>query len=447
MTTFRKNKQNTIVMNKSYQLLQNPIFWIAALLLYITILSACKSPTAISGNQPVIKTDQELTAIARAIHEKSLVLDAHADIVTPTTAANFLSQDGQSKVALSKLEAGGVDAVVLAVAVPPGARTEEADAQARKEADAQLASVVAMVANHPNKIVLVTSAAALEQAKKMDKIALLLGFQNARSLQKNIASIDTFYQAGIRVFGLNHLGHNAFSDSSRPFFDSETSSYEPDSEHSGLSDLGKAAIQRMNELGAIIDVSQMSKAATLQTLQLSKAPIIASHSNVRAISNVSRNLSDEEIDLIGKKNGLIHVAPFRAYLLNYADPALIETIKTARRKAGVSEVYSYPFELYWEIKDPVKKYAFLKAISDIIGPADVNHLINHIDYIVKRIGINHVGIGTDFNHGSGIDGFVDAADALNVTIGLVKRGYTAEDIEKIWGSNFLRVFKEVEQRR
>ena len=101
--------------------------------------------------------------------------------------------------------------------------------------------------------------------------------------------------------------------------------------------------------------------------------------------------------------------------------------------------------MYWEIDDPTKKYTFLKTISDIIGPADVSNLLDHIDYIVKRIGINHVGIGTDFNHGSGIDGFVDAADALNVTIGLVERGYSATAIKKIWGGNFLRVFKEVEQ--
>ena len=411
----------------------------------LIFLTACKSPSVIQTAESTKISEATLIETAKAIHKKSLILDAHADIVTETTAANFLSADGLSKVALSKLHSGGVGAVIMSVAVAPGPRTSEGDAAARLEANQKLASVLKLVQDNSEKVVLAKSARAIKTAKHNNQTALILGFQNARSLEKNISVIDSFYHAGIRIFGLNHLGHNDFSDSSRPFYDGETSSYEPAAEHGGLSPLGKAAIQRINELGAILDVSQMSKAATLQALQLSKAPIIASHSNVKSISDVNRNLSDEEIDLFGQKGGVIHLSPFRAYLLDYSDKALVERIKVARRAAGVDEVYSYPFELYWEIKDPAKKYAFLKSISDIIGPADVNNLIDHIDYIVKRIGVNHVGIGTDFNHGSGIDGFVDAADALNVTIGLVRRGYSSAAIEKIWGGNFLRVFGEVER--
>ena len=414
------------------------------LLLCVCCLLSCKTTKQAVENPFVEKALQNIEEQAQQIHDEILVLDAHADIVTPTISANFLSKDGLSKVHVSKLKTGGVGAVVMSVAVAPGPRTVEGDVQARVEANEKLNSVLAQVKENDD-LVLATSTAEISKAKQAGKVAYILGFQNARSLQKDIAVIDSFYQVGVRVFGLNHLGHNEFSDSSRPFYDNKTSTYEPASEHGGLSSLGKEAIQRMNQLGGIIDVSQMSKAATLQTLELSTAPVIASHSNIRAISDVSRNISNEEIDLIGKKGGVIHVAPFRAYLLDYSDQALVADIKTARRAAGVSEIYSYPFELYWEIKDPAKKYAFLKSISDIIGPADVDHLINHIDYIVKRIGINHVGIGTDFNHGSGIDGFLDAADALNVTTGLVRRGYSATAIEKIWSGNFLRVMGEVER--
>ena len=393
-----------------------------------------------------IKPEQEIIDIAKKIHSQAIILDAHADIATPTTSANFLSSDGLSKVAISKLKKGGLSAVVMSIAVPPGPRTMKGDIQARIEANRQLTIISNRIDSMETSFLLINSVSDISRAKEIGKVAIILGFQNARSLQKDVTVIDSFYNEGVRLFGLNHLGHNEFSDSSRPFFDSKTGTYEPDAEHGGLSPLGIEAIKRINLLGGIIDVSQMSKAATLQALQLSTAPIIASHSNVRSISNVSRNLSDEEIDLFGKKGGVIHVSPFRAYLLDYSNPSLIEEIKTARRAAGLSEIYSYPFELYWEIKDPTKQYAFLKSISDIIGPADVDHLIDHIDYIVNRIGIDHVGIGTDFNHGSGIDGFMDAADALNVTIGLVRRGYSEKDIKKIWGGNFIRVFQEAERQ-
>jgi len=382
--------------------------------------------------------------IAKGIHQQGMIIDAHADVATPTIAANFLSADGLSKVDVSKLKAGGVSAVVMSIAAAPVPRTPEGDAQARVEANEKL-SIVKELVKGDESVVLATSTTSIALAKQMNKVAFILGFQNARALQKEVSVIDSFYRAGVRLFALNHLGHNAFSDSSRPAFNGETGEYEPTSEHGGLSELGRAAIRRINQLGGIVDVTQSSKEATLQILELSTAPVIASHTNVRAISNVSRNISDEEIDIIGKKGGVVHVAPFRAYLLDYSEEALIEEIKAARRSFGLSEIYSYPFELYWEIDDPTQKYAFLKTISDIIGPADVSNLIDHIDYIVQRIGVDHVGIGTDFNHGSGIDGFVDAADALNVTVGLLERGYTTVDIKKIWGGNFMRVFKEVER--
>ena len=420
--------------------------WKSLILCCFITLVSCNSTKIILPVAPPKMTEQEIKEFAQEIHKAALVLDAHADIATPTISPTFLSADGLSKVDLSKLKRGGVGAVVMSVAVAPGPRTAEGDAAARVQANEKITIVNQLIKDSGGTLVLSKSASDLVKAKANGQISYLLGFQNARSLERKVSTIDSFYNAGVRLFGLNHLGHNDFSDSSRPFFDGETGTYEPDSEHGGLSALGKAAVKRINQLGAIIDVTQLSKAATLQTLALTTAPVVASHSNVLAISDVTRNTSDEEIDLIGKNGGVVHIAPFRAYLLDYSDPNLIAEIKTARRAAGVNEKYSYPFELYWEIEDLTKRYAFLKSISDIIGPADIDDLINHIDYVVKRIGINHVGIGTDFNHGSSIDGYVDAADALNVTIGLVRRGYSAEDIEKIWGGNFLRVFKAVEMQ-
>jgi membrane dipeptidase len=174
--------------------------------------------------------------------------------------------------------------------------------------------------------------------------------------------------------------------------------------------------------------------------------VIASHSNVRRLSDVSRNLSDEEIDRIGELGGVIHVAPFRGYLFDSSDEQLDARIRSARRAAGVEEDYYYPFELYWEIEDPAARQAFVVAISEILGPGSVDDMLDHLDYIVERIGVDHVGIGTDFNHGSAVKGFSDASEALNVTIGLLERGYGAEEIEKIWGGNFLRVFRAAESK-
>jgi membrane dipeptidase len=392
-------------------------------------------------------SEMEIIERATAIHRDSLVLDAHADIVIPSTSASYLAEGRVSKVDPEKMRAGGVNAVVMSVAVGPGPRTPEGDAAARAIADEKLAAAIQIVADAPEAVMLATSSSDIERAQRDNKIALILGFQNARSLQGEVSMLMDFYAAGVRVFGLNHLGHNDFSDSSRPIYDGTTGSYEQTEEHGGLSDLGVAAVKRINRLGGIVDVSQMSKAAAMQTIELSIAPVIASHSNVRAVSNVTRNLSDEEIDLIGETGGVIHVAAFGAYLVALSDPDVLAAVEAVRLGAGLPTAYSYPYELYWEIEDPDARRSFLMEMRATIGAGDVTDMIAHINYIVDRIGIDHVGIGNDFNHGSSIKGYADASEALNVTIELVRAGYTAEDIGKIWGGNFLRVFKEAEALR
>jgi membrane dipeptidase len=291
-------------------------------------------------------------------------------------------------------------------------------------------------------LILARSAEDLMGAHRSGKGALILGFQNARILGSDVSALDSFFDAGVRVFALTHMGHNDFADSSRPIYIREQGTHEPVEEHGGLSGLGRSAIKRINELGGIIDVSQLSRAATLEVLDLSSAPVIASHSNVRQLSDVTRNLSDQEIDGIGGNGGVIHVAPFRGYLFDSNDKILDGQIRAARRFAGIEEDYYYPFELYWEIGDVEMQEAFLVAVSELLGPGKVDDMLEHLDYIVARVGIDHVGIGTDFNHGSGIEGFSDASEAMNVTTALLARGYSAEEIEKIWGGNFVRVFRE-----
>lgn len=372
-----------------------------------------------------------------SVHQAAITIDAHADIVLPETSPLYLGADGRSKVSVEKLRQGQVDAVIMSIAAGPKPRSPEGDAAAVQEAKTKLAAVQTLIAGS-DTLTLATRSDQVRQNHEEGRISVLLGFQNAQGLGE-LTELDAYHAAGVRVFALTHMGHNDFADSSRPMFDGETRTYEVTEEHGGLSDLGRAAVLRIDKLGGIIDVSQMSKAATLEAIALAQTPVIASHSNVKALSNVTRNLSDEEIDQIGAKGGVIHIAAFSAYLVDLSDPDLVEEIRAMRRTMGLPETYSYPYELYWELEDEADKLTFLTNMRALVGREDVGRMVDHIEYVVDRIGIDHVGIGTDFNHGGGIVGFVEADSAANVTAELLARGYSSDDVNKIWGENFLRV--------
>jgi membrane dipeptidase len=394
-----------------------------------------------------VSTDQNATlmAQAQAIHATALTIDAHADIEIPDKPSMYVGSDGLSKVGPQKMQKGGLDAVVMSLAVGPMPRTPDGYAAAKALAQTKLAAVNALAEDPANNTVIVKSTVELTNAHIEGKSALIIGFQNALILGTDISGIDSLYRSGVRVFALTHMGHNDFADSSRTLFDGDTGTREPDAEHGGLSALGKAAVAEINTLGGIMDISQLSSEAALQVIALSSTPVIASHSNVRALTSVSRNLSDLEIDQIGESGGVIHIAPFRGYLFDSADPDMDTNIRVVRKESGIEEDYLYPFELYWEIDDPAIRKDFLTRTSALLGPIGLDEMLDHIDYIVERIGVDHVGIGTDFNHGSGIIGFNDASEALNVTVELLKRGYTEDDIINIWGGNFIRVWRAAEK--
>ena len=392
-------------------------------------------------------TDQNATLMvqAQAIHTSALTIDAHADIEIPGKPSMYVGSDGLSKVSPQKMQKGGLNAVVMSLAVGPMPRNAEGYAAAKALAQTKLAAVNALAADPANNTVIVKSTTELSAAHTEGKTALILGFQNALILGKDVGAVDSLYNSGARVFALTHMGHNDFADSSRTLFDGDTGTREPDAEHGGLSALGKAAVAKINALGGIMDISQLSTEAAMQVMALSSTPVIASHSNVRALTSVSRNLSDPEIDRIGETGGVIHIAPFRGYLFDSADPDMDTNIRAVRKESGIEEDYLYPFELYWEIDDPAIRKDFLTRTSALLGPIGLDEMLDHVDYIVERIGVDHVGIGTDFNHGSGIIGFDDASEALNVTLALLKRGYSKDDIIKIWGGNFIRVWRAAEK--
>ena len=339
----------------------------------------------------------DLLARAKALHDRILTIDAHADIEIPGAPSSYVGPDGLSKVAPDKMRAGGLDAVVMSLAVGPKPRTAAGYAEARAIAERELGAMTDLVAVPADQIVLATTPEALRTAHEAGQRGVILGLQNALILGTEVNAIDDFYTAGVRVFALTHMGHNAFADSSRPLFDAAIGRREPDAEHGGLADLGRAAIQRVNALGGIVDISQLSKQAALQAMSVSTTPVIASHSNARALTNVSRNLSDEELDGIGATGGVVHIAPFAGYLFDSSDPKLDAAIRSVRRQAGIDENYLYPFELYWEINDPAIKANFLSGVRSLLGPINLDTMLDHLDYVAKRIGVDHVGIGTDLS--------------------------------------------------
>jgi membrane dipeptidase len=396
------------------------------------------------SNQSNKAQNPSLLNRAQAIHSAALTIDAHADIEIPGKPSMYVGADGLSKVTPQKMQKGGLDAVVMSLAVGPMPRAPEGYSKAKTIALTKLAAVKALSENPANNTLIAKTTDELLSVHSEGKSAIILGFQNGLILGTDVDQIDALYNSGVRVFSLTHMGHNDFADSSRPLYNAATGKREPEAEHGGLSPLGREAIAKINALGAIFDISQLSKQAALQAMALSSSPVIASHSNVRALTDVSRNLSDEELEHLGKTGGVIHIAPFRGYLFDSSNPEMDLNIRAVRRQAGIEESYLYPFELYWEIQDASIKKNFLTKVNALLGQIDVEQMVDHIDYVVNRIGVDHVGIGTDFNHGSGIEGFTDASDALNITLELVKRSYSEEDIKKIWGGNFMRVWRQAE---
>ena len=374
---------------------------------------------------------------AEAVHRAALVLDGHADVLLPSTPERYYLPNHGSRVDLDHLTRGGVDAVVLSVAVGPGPRDAAGQRAARAEADEKLAKIKAFAADNPQRVGIALSADDVTRLVGQGKVAVIIGFQNARSIGDDLSQIDAFYREGVRVFAFNHAGHNAFSDSSRPVD-------QPVAEHHGLSSVGRAAVAKLNDLGVLIDVSQLSSEALAQTLALTRAPVAATHSNVRALIDSTRNLSDAELDAIKANGGIVQLTPFNSYLTQ-VDGRTRPAISALRVQYGLSPEFSAPNDGYGGLGD--RQQAFLDALNPLLPRATVSDYVDQLDYVAKRIGWDHVGVGTDFNHGAGIIGFDSEAEAPNVTRELLRRGYTQEQINAIWSGNFLRVLRAAEAAR
>jgi membrane dipeptidase len=389
--------------------------------------------------------DPALVAKARAIHDRVIALDTHVDINPNNfTADTNYTQRLRGQVDLVKMEEGGLDAVFLIVFVgqandftPAGYERAMAAAMAKFEAIHRLAEQIA-----PNRIAIAYTAADVRRIAASGRKVALIGIENGYPLGEDIANVKKFYDLGGRYLSLAHNGHSQLSDSN-------TGERDGVWKWNGLSPLGRQVIAELNRLGIMIDVSHPSKESMMQTVALSKAPIIASHSGVRALCNHSRNMDDEQLLALKKNGGVIQTVAFSSYVkCPPVSPERQEAIVKLRSEFGLPTAPGGGGSVAALPADRRQAYeARMQEIDRQFPPAraSVSDFVDHIDYAVKLIGIDHVGISSDFDGGGGVDGWSNASETLNVTTELVRRGYTEEQIAKLWSGNLLRVMAEVER--
>jgi membrane dipeptidase len=384
-------------------------------------------------------TGAALDEKAKAVHARVFSFDAHEDIPLDwATPANDPGKETKTQNDLPKLEAGGLGGAAFAVFTTMAARTPENDAKAVAEGKTKFAAIQRMAAQYPDRIGIAEREADIEPLRRAGKKVAVISMLNAYALGSDLKLLEDYYGGGLRMIGFTHAGHNDFADSSRP----RPQYGDGPAKWNGLSPLGLQAIAEMNRLGIILDVSQLSDAATMQAIEASRAPVVASHSGVRALRKHERNLTDEEIKAIAAKGGVVHIVAFSNYLLA-PDQATLDELAALLQSYNLKEDASDVGKLSAAERREFQQKQVV--IFQKMPQAGLKELVDQIDYVVKLVGIDHVGIGTDFNHGGGIDGWKDASQTPNVTRALLARGYSERDIAKIWGGNFRRVWRAVEK--
>jgi membrane dipeptidase len=384
-------------------------------------------------------TDPALVAKARAIHDKVITLDTHVDIdLRNFTPARNYTQRLDNQVNLPKMEEGGLDAVFLIVYVGQGPLTPEGYDKAYKEAVAKFDAIHRLVKEYaPMRIGLALTPDDVRTIAASGRKVALIGIENGYSIGTDLSRIREFAERGGRYMSLAHNGHSQLADSN-------TGERDDVWLHKGLSDLGKQAIAELNRWGIMVDLSHPSKQSNLQAIALSKAPVIASHSAARAVADHSRNLDDEELAAIRKNGGVVQAVAFDSYVK-------IKPPDSPERAAAVAEVRKMmppggPGEMTDEVRAQFRaKMAEVNKKFPPAPKATVAEFVNHVDYLVNKIGIDHVGISSDFDGGGGVDGWNGADETFNVTLELVRRGYTEEQITKLWSGNLLRVMADVQR--
>ena len=378
--------------------------------------------------------DEKLWQKALAIHRRAIVIDTHNDITTAMTNDDY-DLSGTPPVpyrtSLERMKQGGMTAEFFSLYVRDWYATH--GGAARRTLD-MIDSVYRAVERHPKDLTLATSAADIRRAKKQHKIAALMGIEGGHAIENSLATLREFHRLGVRYMTLTWNNSNDWADSARDVARGEV-------KHNGLSEFGKDVVREMNRLGMLVDVSHVSDKTMSDALDVSKAPIIATHSSARALSNVPRNIPDDLLRRIAKNGGVIQVN-FYSYFLDAVTVGPQGEARDKRLKAQqdlLNEKYKDDPERLAEEGDKLEA-------ANPLPPLPLSKLIDHIDYIVKVAGIDHVGLGSDFD--GAMDFPEEARDVSmlpNITYELLKRGYSEKDIHKILGENFLRVFADAER--
>jgi membrane dipeptidase len=377
-------------------------------------------------------SEEKLIKQADRIHRDILSVDTHCD--TPM----YLMQDSfdlgvrheRGCVDFPRMREGGLDAEFFAVFISQGPRNDSAYNNVYNEALAILDAIHKNVEKNSSMAEIALSPDDAYRLKRNGKIAAFIGVENGYPVGMDLGHVREFYDRGARYITLCHTANNDICDSS-------TDPAGP--ENNGLSSFGAEVVGEMNRLGMMVDVSHISDKSFFDVINASKAPILASHSSCRSLCSSPRNLTDDMLQALRKNGGVIQICILSSYIKTpEPNPEMEARINELREKYGdfsklTDEQKKAMREERWEIRN---KYRKLATVSDVV---------DHIDHVVQVIGIDYVGIGTDFDGGGGVDGCRTVAEMKNITIELLRRGYSKADIEKIWGGNVMRVFREVEK--
>ncbi len=371
---------------------------------------------------------------ANEIHRKVLTVDTHVDtpymLLKPEfdiTKVNDINKGG-GQVDFPRMKQGGLDAIFFAVFMDQGGRTKQDFDVCVKKAEDRLNLLHATIKKHPGWVELALTQEDAYRIEKAGKRAMFLSIENGFPMGIDLSLVKTYFERGVRMSGLCHAGTNRICDSATD---------KP--EHGGLSDTGRKVVQEMNRLGMVVDVSHISDKAFFDVIKTSKLPVTASHSSSRAMCESPRNMTDEMLKALAENGGVIQLCLLSSYIKKVEqDPKREELLKQLAAKYPSGE----------RSEDEQKKYESERAEINSTYPqkrATVADAVDHIDHIVKVAGIDHVGIGSDFDGGGGLEGCMEASDLGNITVELVRRGYTENQIRKIWGENMMRIMREAQQ--
>jgi len=374
--------------------------------------------------------DERLWQRALQIHRRAIVIDTHNDVTTPMTNDDYdLSGTPPApyRTSIERMKKGGLTAEFFSLYVKPW--YVEHGGSARRTLD-MIDSVYRAVERHPRDLMVATTVADIRRAKRQGKIAALMGIEGGHAIEDSLATLREFHRLGVRYMTLTWNNTNNWADAGRG-----------EKKHNGLSDFGKEVVREMNRLGMLVDVSHVSDETMSDALDVSKAPIIASHSSARALSNVPRNIPDDLLRRIAKNGGVVQVNFYSVFV----DTATVSP-QSAERDRRIKAQQDAIDEKYKDDPERRAEESDKLEAANPLPPLPISKLIDHIDHIVKIAGIDHVGIGADFDGANDMpEGAQDVSMLPNITYELLKRGYSERDIRKILGENLLRVMAEAER--